>query len=84
MISRQRSFISPEYSNKDSSLSKFLIFKNMSDEKKYEHFVESVAKDCHYDYAEIVEKLKVAHNKLGMNMRLLIQSIIDKHNYEKT
>ena len=56
----------------------------MSDEKKYEHFVESVAKDCHYDYAEIVEKLKGAHNKLGMNMRLLIQSIIDKHNYEKT
>ena len=34
--------------------------------------------------AEIVEKLKGAHNKLGMNMRLLIQSIIDKHNYEKT
>ena len=68
----------------DVSVLSDVIFKNMSDEKKYEHFVESVAKDCHYDYAEIVERLKGAHNKLGMNMRLLIQSIIDKHNYEKT
>lgn len=67
----------------DVSILSDVIFKNMSDEKKYEHFVESVAKKCHYDYAAIVDRLKGAHNKLGMNMRLLIRSVIDKHNYEE-
>lgn len=68
----------------DVSILSDVIFKNMSDEKKYEHFVESVARKCHYNYATIVDRLKGAHNKLGMNMRLLIQSVIDKHNYEET
>lgn len=67
----------------DVSILSDVIFKNMSDEKKYEHFVESVAKECHYNYAAIVDRLKGAHNKLGMNMRLLIRSVIDKHNYEE-
>lgn len=67
----------------DVSILSDVIFKNMSDGKKYEHFLESVAKKCDYDYAEIVDKLKGTHNKLGMNMRLLIQSVIDKHNHEK-
>lgn len=67
----------------DVSVLSDVIFKNMSEEKKYEYFVESVARECHYDYAEIVDRLKGAHNKMGMNMRLLIKSVIDRHNYEK-
>ena len=55
----------------------------MSDGKKYEHFVESVAKECDYNYAKIVERLKGAHNKLGMSMRLLIQTVIDRNTHEK-
>lgn len=68
----------------DVSILSDVIFRNMSDGKKYEHFVESVAKKCDYDYAEIVDRLKGAHNNLGMSMRLLIQSVIDKHNHEET
>lgn len=67
----------------DVSVLSDVIFKNMSDVKKYERFVETVAKECHYDYPAIVDRLKGAHNKLGMNMRLLIQSVIDKHNHEE-
>ena len=67
----------------DVSILSDVIFRNMSDEKKYEHFVESVAKKCDYDYAEIVDRLKGAHNNLGMSMRLLIQSVIEKHNHEE-
>lgn len=67
----------------DVSVLSDVIFKNISDVKKYERFVETVAKKCHYDYAAIVDRLKGAHNKLGMNMRLLIQSVIDKHNHEE-
>lgn len=67
----------------DVSVLSDVIFKNMSDGKKYEHFVESVAKKCDYDYAEIVDRLKGAHNNLGMSMRLLIQSVIEKHNHEE-
>lgn len=67
----------------DVSVLSDVIFKNMSDGKKYEHFVESVAKKCEYDYVEIVDRLKGAHNNLGMSMRLLIQSVIDKHNHEE-
>lgn len=67
----------------DVSVLSDVIFKNMSDVKKYECFVETVAKKCHYDYPAIVDRLKGAHNKLGMNMRLLIQSVIDKHNHEE-
>lgn len=67
----------------DVSVLSDVIFKNMSDVKKYERFVETVAKKCHYDYPAIVDRLKGVHNKLGMNMRLLIQSVIDKHNHEE-
>lgn len=67
----------------DVSVLSDVIFKNMSDGKKYEHFVESVAKECDYNYAKIVERLKGAHNKLGMSMRLLIQTVIDRNTHEK-
>lgn len=67
----------------DVSVLSDVIFKNMSDGKKYEHFVESVAKECKYDYQSVVDRIKGRHNKLGMSMRLLIQSVIDKHNHEK-
>lgn len=67
----------------DVSVLSDVIFKNMSDGKKYEHFVESVAKECNYDYAKIVDRLRGAHNNLGMSMRLLIQYVIDKHNNEE-
>lgn len=68
----------------DVSVLSDVIFKNMSDGKKYEHFVESVAKECDYNYAKIVDRLKGAHNKLGMSMRLLIQTMIDRNTHEKT
>ena len=69
----------------DVSVLSDVIFKNMSDDKKYEYFVESVAKKCEYDYAKIVDRLKGSHNRLGMSMRLLIQSVIDrqKHSHEE-
>lgn len=67
----------------DVSVLSDVIFKNMSDGKKYEHFVESVAKECDYDYAKIVDRLKGTHNKLGMSMRLLIQSAIERNSHEE-
>lgn len=67
----------------DVSVLSDVIFKNMSDGKKYEHFVESVAKECDYDYAKIVDRLKGTHNKLGMSMRLLIQSVIERNSHEE-
>ena len=67
----------------DVSVLSDVIFKNMSDGKKYEHFVESVAKESDYDYAKIVDRLKGTHNKLGMSMRLLIQSAIERNSHEE-
>ena len=67
----------------DVSVLSDVIFKNMSDGKKYELFVESVAKECNYDYVKIVDRLRGVHNNFGMSMRLLIQSVIDKHNHEE-
>ena len=64
----------------DVSVLSDIIFKDMAKEKRYEYFLEKVAKDYKYNYQEILSAIKGMHNPLGLNVRLLIRSIVDKHN----
>ena len=64
----------------DVSVLSDIIFKDMAKEKRYEHFLEKVAKDYKYNYQEILSAIKGMHNPLGLNVKLLIRSIVDKHN----
>lgn len=69
----------------DVSVLSDVVFKNLADNKKYEQFIEEVAKRNGYDYDAIVNEIKGKRNQLGMGVRLLILSVIDrnKQQYEK-
>lgn len=62
-----------------------VVFKNMEDQKKFERFIEDVADHNNYDYDAIVREIKGKRNNLGMGVRLLILSVIDRNSqhYEK-
>lgn len=63
----------------DVSVLTDVIFKDMNDEKRYERFIEKIAKDKKYDYEAILNELQGKHNSLGLGVRLCIQSVIDKN-----
>lgn len=77
--------IGMECFGEDVSVLSDVVFKNMADNKKYECFIEDVAKRNDYDYEAIVNEIKGKHNNLGMGVRLLILSVIDRNSqhYEK-
>lgn len=69
----------------DVSVLSDVVFKNMEDQKKFERFIEDVADHNNYDYDAIVREIKGKRNNLGMGVRLLILSVIDRNSqhYEK-
>lgn len=54
-----------------------VVFKNRSEEKQYEKYIEKLV-DYYKDYSEVVGELQNGHNELGLNARLLIQSAFEK------
>lgn len=63
----------------DVSVLSDVVFKNMADQKKFEHFIEDVAEHNNYDYDAIIKEIKGKHNNLGMGVRLLILSVINRN-----
>lgn len=70
--------IGMECFGEDISTLSDVVFGNMSESKKYEKFVEEVAKQCNYDYNAIVSRLTGQHNKLSLDLKLLIKTIINR------
>lgn len=66
----------------DVSVLSDIVFSNMSEEKKYEKFIEEVVKDCDYDYDASVNALQTGPNALSLNAKLLIRTIINKRKHE--
>lgn len=62
----------------DISIISDVIFKNMNDTKRYEKYIEDTAKRCDWDYKKTIEQLQL-NEKISLNVRLLINSIIDQN-----
>lgn len=62
----------------DVSVLSDVIFDNMSEQKRYEHFIQETAESNDYDYDKTVEALTIGENTLGLNARLLIRTLINK------
>lgn len=62
----------------DVSVLSDTVFGNMSEEKRYERFIENVVKANNYDYEASVRALQTGPNALGLNARLVVRTIIDK------
>lgn len=54
-----------------------IIFKNRSEDKQYEKYIEALVEE-YGDYNKVVSALQNEHNELGLNTRLLIQSAIER------
>ena len=63
----------------DVSVLSDVVFGNMSDEKRYERFIEDVVKRNNYDYEASVRELQTGPNELGLNAKLIVRTIIDRH-----
>lgn len=66
----------------DVSVLSDIIFDNMSEEKKYEKFIEEVVKGNNYDYNASVNALQTGPNALSLNAKLLIRTVINKRKHE--
>lgn len=74
--------IGQECFGEDISTISDVVFGNMSDSKKYEKFVADIARQCKYDYKAVVDKITGQHNKLSLDLKLLIKSIINQETLE--
>lgn len=54
-----------------------IIFKNRSEDKQYEKYIEALVEE-YGDYNKVVSALQNEHNELGLNTRLLIQNAIER------
>ena len=65
----------------DVSVLSDIVFGNISEEKRYERFIEDVVKSNGYDYEASVSALQKGPNTLSLNAKLLVRTIISrKHN----
>lgn len=62
----------------DVSVLSDTVFGNMSDEKRYEKFIETVVARNNYDYDASVSELQTGPNALSLNAKLLIRTVINK------
>ena len=54
----------------------------MSEEKRYERFIEDVVKANDYDYDASVSALQKGPNTLSLNAKLLVRTIISRKQNE--
>jgi predicted ATP-dependent endonuclease of OLD family len=64
----------------DVSVLSDVVFGNMSEEKRYERFIEDVVERNKYDYDASIAELQTGPNSLGLNAKLLIRSVINRRN----
>lgn len=62
----------------DVSVLSDMVFGNISEEKRYEKFIEIVVKDKDYNYEASVSALQTGPNALSLNAKLLVRTIINK------
>lgn len=55
-----------------------IVFKNRSEEKQYEKYIDILVDECDGDYSNVVSELQNEHNELSLSTRLLIQSAIER------
>lgn len=66
----------------DVSVLSNIVFGNMSEEKRYERFIEDVVKANDYDYEASVNSLQKGPNTLSLNAKLLVRTIISRKQNE--
>jgi predicted ATPase len=66
----------------DVSVLSDIVFGNMSEEKRYERFIEDVVKANDYDYEASVSALQKGPNTLSLNAKLLVRTIISRKQNE--
>lgn len=66
----------------DVSVLSDIVFGNMSEEKRYERFIEDVVKANDYDYDASVSALQKGPNTLSLNAKLLVRTIISRKQNE--
>ena len=62
----------------DISVLSDIVFDNMSEEKRYEKFIEEVVNNNNYNYEASIRELQTGPNALSLNAKLLIRTIINK------
>lgn len=64
----------------DISVLNNYVFKNVNEDKRYEHYVRMIAEEQQYDYNNIVKVLQNDHNELSLSLKMLIMNIINRKN----
>lgn len=62
----------------DISVLNNYVFKNVNEDKRYEHYVRMIAEEQQYDYNNIVKVLQNDHNELSLSLKMLIMNIINR------
>lgn len=62
----------------DISVLTDVVFRNMNDKKRYEYVVKELVKKKGRDYDAVIAALQGERNKLGLSVRLLIRTILEK------
>lgn len=66
----------------DVSVLSDIVFGNISEEKRYERFIEDVVKANDYEYEASVSALQKGPNTLSLNAKLLVRTIISRKQNE--
>lgn len=64
----------------DISVLNNYVFKNVNEDKRYEHYVRMIVEEQQYDYNNIVKVLQNDHNELSLSLKMLIMNIINRKN----
>lgn len=66
----------------DVSVLSDIVFDNMSENKRYEEFIQEVVKRNNYDYEASVRELQKGPNPLSLNAKLLVRTFIENREDE--